>query len=264
MSFAAATTARKVSEGRYLHQIPDGWQQGPGAFGGLVLGLLTRCALDFENDATRPFRAVSGAVLSPVTVGEAEITARLLRRGSGLSAVNVQLAQNGKLAATADVVLARSRVSDGDWQTLDAPKLSHWDQVEVLPMGPPFAPVFTPHFEYRAMPPLPLAGVPQREAHGWVRARAPGGPCDVPLVVGLADAWWPAPYSAFTEPRPMSTVAFSLQLFLDPSTLDATQPLMYRASNPLAAGGYTLELRELWTADGRAVAQNQQTFVMIK
>ncbi len=264
MDFAAATTPRKVAPGEYLHEIPDGWQQGPGAFGGLVLGLLARTALDLENDPARPFRCISGAVLAPVVVGEARLTARLLRRGTGLSAINVQLEQQGQLAATADVVCAKARVSDGDWCELTPPKLPDWKGMEPAPVGPPLGPVFTPHFEYRPVGPPLYSKQPRAEAHGWIRARQPGPRCDVPLVVALTDAWWPAPYSRFSAPRPMSTVAFTLQLFMDPSTLDLAEPLAYRASNPVAAGGYTLELRELWTADGRPVTQNQQTFVMIK
>src|SRR5437762_1117824 len=259
MSFAAASTARKTADGRYVHQIPDGWNQGPGTFGGLVLGLLARVALDFEADASRPFRAISGAVMAPVAPGEVELTARLLRRGSGLSAVNVQLEQRGQLAATADVLLARARVSDGDWQELAPPSLPAWDRVESWEMKPPIAPVFTSHFEYR-----PVVGDGHHPGLGWIRAREPGGPCDVPLVIALIDAWWPASYSRFPAPRPMSTVAFTLQLFVDPSTLRPDEPLAFRSSAPLSAGGYTLELRELWTKDGRAVAQNQQTFEMIK
>lgn len=264
MDFAAATTARKLSDGKYVHEIPDGWQQGPGAFGGLVLGLMSRVALDFENDVGRPLRALSGAVLAPVLPGEVTLGARLLRRGSGLSAVNVQLEQNGALAATCDVVLAKTRVSDGDWQEQEPPRFPDWKTVEPWPMGPPIAPVFTPHFEYRGLEPTPFAGEAKGRGNGWIRAKAPGPRCDPSLIVGLIDAWWPAPYARFTAPRPMSTVAFTMQLFIDPSTLDPQEPLAFRSTNPLAAGGYTLELRELWTKDGRAVAQNQQTFVLIK
>jgi hypothetical protein len=264
MSFAAATTARKISPGVYVHQIPDGWQQGPGAYGGFVLALLARTALDFEGDASRPFRSLSGAVLAPVVTAEARLTARLLRRGTGLSAVNVQLEQNGQIAATADVVMARSRVSDGDWQVLVSPALPAWEQVGAIGLQGPSPAPFAAHFEYRAVEPLPFTGADVAQVLGWIRARDPGGPCDVPLLIGLIDAWWPAPFSRFKAPRPMGTVAFALQVLIDPSTLDPREPLAYRSSSPAAAGGYALELRELFTRDGRAVAHNQQTFAMIK
>jgi acyl-CoA thioesterase len=125
-------------------------------------------------------------------------------------------------------------------------------------------PEFTQHFEYRGLPPRVFGAAARSGANGWVRAREPGPRCDAPLVVALIDAWWPAAFARMSTPRPMTTLSFTFQLFIDPSTLDPSQPLVYRASNPLAHDGYTLELRELWTADGRAVAQNQQTFVVLK
>ena len=36
MTFVEATTPRKLEAGLYAHDVPAGWEQGPGAFGGLV------------------------------------------------------------------------------------------------------------------------------------------------------------------------------------------------------------------------------------
>jgi acyl-CoA thioesterase len=121
MTFADVTTARKLDTGLYAYDVPDGWSQGPGAFGGVVVGLLARTALDFESDSSRPLRALQAQVLSPVTPGAAELHVRLLRRGSGLSSVNVHLYQRDQLAATADVVLAKARAEDAAWTELQPP-----------------------------------------------------------------------------------------------------------------------------------------------
>jgi len=42
MGFDALTTAAPAGDGRFLWDVPDGWQQGRGAFGGIVLAALTR------------------------------------------------------------------------------------------------------------------------------------------------------------------------------------------------------------------------------
>lgn len=262
-TFSELVSPKQTAAGEYAVDVPDGWQQGVGAFGGLVLGMLARAASDFEPVPDRPFRLLTGQVLAPVMPGPTQIKAKLSRRGSGLSAVGTELFQQGNLLARADVVFAKARVSDGDWNELKAPELPAWESVEVAPVQPPFGPVFAPHFEYRPVGAMPFSGGTRAEASGWIRCKEPG-PFGVPLVIGLADAYWPAPFARFTGPRAMSTVAFTLQLFVDPATLDSSEPLMYRATSPVSAGGYALELRELWTADGRCVAQNQQTFVMIK
>ena len=46
--------------------------------------------------------------------------------------------------------------------------------------------------------------------------------------------------------------------------LDPEAPLLYRATAPVATDGYCLETRELWSEDGRLVAINHQTFVIIQ
>jgi acyl-CoA thioesterase len=40
--FDRATAIRTLSSGIFEGEVPDGWQQGRGAFGGLVFGLLAR------------------------------------------------------------------------------------------------------------------------------------------------------------------------------------------------------------------------------
>jgi hypothetical protein len=66
-----------------------------------------------------------------------------------------------------------------------------------------------------------------------------------------------------TAPRPMATIAFTLELVGDLGGLDPEAPLLYRGTAPVCAGGYFLETRELWGEDGRLVAVNHQTFAVI-
>ena len=91
-----------------------------------------------------------------------------------------------------------------------------------------------------------------------------GGPVAARKVIGLMDAYWPAHFAMETTPRPMATVSFTLQLLVDPASLDPAEPLFYRASAPAAHEGFVVEFRELWTARRTLVALNQQTFVIIK
>ena len=73
----------------------------------------------------------------------------------------------------------------------------------------------------------------------------------------------PSSYS-FTAPRPVATVAFTLELLSGLEGLDPEAPLFHSARVVAARAGYFVELRELWGEDGRLVALNQQTVVLIK
>ncbi len=63
----------------------------------------------------------------------------------------------------------------------------------------------------------------------------------------------------------MATVGYTLQLVADLAGLDAASPLLFRSKCLAIDDGYLLEQRELWRPDdGRLVALNAQTFVVIK
>ncbi len=66
----------------------------------------------------------------------------------------------------------------------------------------------------------------------------------------------------------MATVAFSAHLLIDPETIESVNgeraPLLHEATISSAFDGFTSELRRLWTTDGRLVAENLQSIVVIK
>jgi hypothetical protein len=262
--FTLATRVEPGGDGRYTAVIPDGWQQGRGAFGGLVLGALARAMLHAEPEAGRTLRVLSGEIVGPVLPGSAEVTVKALRRGNAVSSWEAWLAQEGDVLARASAVLGRARSTDRDGTDLPAPAMgAPWSTVGVSPIRPPMGPLFARMFEYRATGPTPFTAGPRSEAAGWVRLVKPV-PLGAPEVIGIMDAYWPATFARESAPRPMATVSFTLELLADPATLDPTEPLYYRASAPAVRQGFAVELRELWTARGDLVALNQQTFVIIK
>ena len=80
----------------------------------------------------------------------------------------------------------------------------------------------------------------------------------------MLDAWWPTLFSRSAGPRPMGTVAFTMQVLRDLREVDPTGAFAYRAWTPVAHEGWVLEMRELWDEEGNVVAMNQQTFAVIK
>lgn len=262
--FSLATRVEPAGEGRYTATIPDGWQQGRGAFGGLVLGTLARAMLHAEPEADRALRSLSGEIVGPVLTGAADVTVSALRRGNAVSTWEARLTQAGECLARASAVLGRARSTGRDATELDTPAMgAPWSTVDVSPIGPPTGPHFARMYELRSTGAPPFASGDRSEAAGWVRLRRPVA-IGVPEVIGLMDTFWPATFARDAASRPMATVAFTLEMLADPATLDPTEPLFYRARALAVRHGYVVELRELWTAQGELVALNQQTFVIIK
>jgi hypothetical protein len=259
-SFAEASGVEAVGEGRFVARVPDGWQQGRGAFGGLSIGIGVRALEAVEQE--RPVRALTAELPGPLMVGGADVRVTTLRRGRGMSTLEAHVEQDGEVKARVSAVLGGARVDEPGFAP-EPPALGDWREVPAIPEGavpPPFA----RFFEYRVTGPAPFTGGPEPVAAGWIRPKAAlerWGPAE---VVAMADAYWPAMFATVTAPRPMATVTFTLQLTERALALEPGAPLFYRARGTAASAGYVSELRELWTADGELVALNPQTFVIIR
>lgn len=261
-----ATTPVNSTGNRYTFDIPDGWQQGRGAFGGLTLAVLARAFVLYEPEKDRILRSFNAEIAGPVMPGPAEVTVTELRRGNGLSSYTAILSQDGKGLVHSSAVLARARNTDPPQLHMSSPTPKPWRDVEPLPISPdvPFVPTFLKHVELRSIGPLPFSGAKVPITDGWVRMRVPTPALDAPEMIALADAWWPSLLAAASVPRPMATVAFSFQYFPATPAADPTMPLYYRGRIIAEQDGYFSESRELWTEDGRLLALNQQTIAQIR
>ncbi len=260
------TAPTPTGGGAFRWEVPDGWQQGRGAFGGLVLSALCRTAMVYEDDPARPPRAMSGELTGPVLPGEAELRVRLLRRGSAVTTVDVSLVQEAEIRARASFVLGGSRKDPTAFPDLPdrAPESLDWEAAPVIPMaeGSGF-PVFASHFEFRLAGPPPFQSGDEARAGGWVRAKTRPSAIGHPEIVSYADVWWPAGFSVESAPRPAATIGFQLQWLADPATLGPAEPLLCLSRVVGGRDGYVAETREIFDPGGHLVALNQQTFVWI-
>jgi hypothetical protein len=262
-SFEQAIRLTRVSGCEHDLLVPDGWQQGRGAFGGLVLGATLSAMVADEPDASRTPRAFLGEICAPALPGPSRLQTRELRRGRNQSNLACTLMQDGQVVAHASAVLAASRkVTDVPAIRSQAPGQGSFEDVGIASIGPPQGPVFAGHYEYRVTSPLPFSGTGEGVVTGWVRERVPLAKVTHAVLLSRLDSFWPALYSMVTSPRPIATVSFMAEFLADPAALDPARPLFYRARALAQAGGYFVELRELWDGD-EPVAFNQQSFAIL-
>jgi len=253
----------------YHLDVPDGWRQGRGAFGGFTIASLIRAIELKVADPARLVRSVTAELPAPVETGSAAITVDLLRTGKHLSAARAALVQGAEVRGHAVAVLAASRPGSGPvgWRDLTPPEVPSWRTLEPLPAASADPrmqwPEFSQHFEYRVVEGLPfVSGAPARTV-GWVRPRVPCELRDVAYVASMLDVWWPAAFTKFPPTRPCATIAYTLEMVTNLDGLDPDAPLLYRGTVPVCGDGFFLETRELWGEDGRLVALNHQTFAII-
>jgi hypothetical protein len=255
-----ATRLRRDGD-RLTIEVPDTWQQGRGAFGGIALTTLARALEHAELDSGRSLRTFSADLLSPVMPGEAEVRIDVLRRGKHLSNVEARLLQDGSVVARGSGALCTARAPDVARRQPTPPPPADWRAIPVLPAGPPLAPVFSQHFEYRSASPPPYSGAEHAVVDGWIRERETPTRYDVPMLIGMLDVWWPSLLSALRRPIRVATTTFTAEILADPTTIPTDAPLRYRAHVLAVHEGFMVEFRELWSGD-RLLAANQQTMVL--
>jgi hypothetical protein len=265
--FDQATAISELGDGVFEWVVPDGWQQGRGAWGGLPIGAMVRSVAMAQGDAERLIRSISCQIYAPVLCGSVTITTHLIRRGSAMSTWSASVAdESGALCAQVVAItgVARQLVDPppyATWSTITAPKVPDWSQVPAIVL-PDFAPPFSRHIEQRLIEGVPMGGGPAR-ALGWVRFPHQHR-WSAEQVFAVVDAWWPTVLVPMTEMRPMATVNFTAHLLMNPESLPAEQPLIFESSLLGADAGFTSETRRLWTGDGRLVLENLQSIALIQ
>jgi len=249
--------------------VPDTWQQGRGAWGGLVVAALARAALAAEPDPVRRLRSVSIQILAPVPAGRVRLDTTPLRIGTGMSTRSVRLTRDGEVLAGGVVVLGAPRAPDLDtsgplWRTPSRPDVPSYDDVPVAALPPGVGPVFTQHLQLRPVSGWPASGA--SEVLTWVKLLDPPGEAahDDAGVVALVDALWPALLLLLPGMRPVATVTFEAAVVSDPAGLDPAEPLLHRGRVVAARDGYVVETRELWSPAGDLVVTNVQTMAVIR
>lgn len=260
----------------FVLPVPDGVQQGKGAWGGVAAGAIVSAAMQASPQPDQQVRTMSAQLFAPLLPGRTVLRTEILRSGASTTTVAVRvLGESGDPVAHGTVVLGGPRVGAG------MPDGPEWGRVEppaalagpppglvTVPPGSGF-PEFIQQFQMQPTSGLPFTGQPGAEASGWLRPAAPVASLGAPLLVALTDTWWIAVIAGMSAPRPVGTLGFACELPGDPSQLtrDADgrlEPLYHRGRVVAAHEGYAVETRELWTASGELLSWNTQTVVVIK
>lgn len=260
-SFDSAWALEPGEAGRFAWNIPEGWRQGRGAYGGLVIGALTKAACALEPEQDRRVRAVTAELAAPALAGPATLVCEPIRRGRVVSMTRVRLVQGGDEVMQAVVTFGRGRPAPErrrEPQVITRP----FAEVPEFHVGPPLAPEFALHLDYR----MTTGAMPYTKSppfcEGWVVPRAPCAR-DAAFVVAMSDSYWPSVIIMLEAPRAFATIVYTLELLLDPGTLGPDAPLYHRGSTESAGEGYVQELRELFTPEGALVARNHQTIAVL-
>lgn len=248
--------------------VPEGWRQGRGAWGGLVSGqVMTAASVGIEENWAP--RSLTIAMMAPVPAGPVHCEVTDLKRGSAVWVKRVTLhSDDGQMLTAATVVFGapRQRTTASDFEAGEPPLPPQQDAATVA-LGPPLAPEFTGNLNFRPVAGFPYSGSSGRFTAGWIGPVAGyEDPLTPAVIAAYADAWWVACLAALDGssltdgPPPVATVDFSLTFPQDPppGAVVGASGLWHVGEIVAGEGGYITELRRLYDSAGRLLALNTQ------
>lgn len=259
--FSTDTSVQSLGGGRYAANVDEAWWIERGPNGGYLAAIVLRAVLaEAAADDRRP-RSMTLHYLRPPAVGACEVEVVTERAGRGLSTLTARLRQGGRDCVLAVVALGVDRPGPS-LHDHPPPAVPPADEVPPRPEGSvgPDIP-FRHRFELRpTIGALPFASGDEALTGGWIRT-ADDDPVDEVLLAALTDAWPPAIFSRLELPIGVPTVELTIHFRNAPDCAPGWCLVRFRTLE--AAEGYLEESGEVWSADGRLLAESRQLAVLL-
>lgn len=252
-TFAVDTAVREGAGGTLECVVDDDWWVVDGPNGGYLAAILVYALQARVDTAERPLRSLTVQYQRAPRPGPAVIEVTLEREGRSVTFARVTLRQGDRLALSALAVLARPGEGAIDLAAATPPAVPGPDDIDALPEGPPEAPPFGRHFDYRPAVEERDDGVAR--TGGWLRVREQHD-LDAALVTAMCDSWFPAVFSVVHEPLAVPTL--DLTVHLRAALPRAGDWVLGRFTTQTARHGFLEEDAELFTAGGELLAHSRQ------
>jgi acyl-CoA thioesterase len=256
--FREDTSVQPVGGGRYQATIDRGWWIERGPNGGYLAAIVLRAILAEVADAARRPRTLTLHYLRPPDAGACEVVVTTERAGRSLSTLSARLRQGGQDCVVALAAVGLDRYGP---QLLDhpAPPVSAPDATPPRPDGPGGEPDVAIRHRYDVRPALgwpPFAEAPEAVTGGWIRPADHDEPVDDILLAALTDGWMPAIFARLPLRLGVPTVELTVHFRDEPSR--APGWCLVRFVTRQVVAGYLEESGEIWSEDGRLLAESRQ------
>ena len=241
-------------------EVPEDWQQGRTAYGGLSAALALAAVRRAEPDLP-PLRTAQIAFLGPAAGAQA-IETRVLRAGKSMTFVAADATGEAGLCTRSLFGFGAARQSEIDYDDVPMPDVPGPEEAVEWNFRERGGPAFLQHYEVRGVAgDLPFSGAEEARFLLWVRHRDEAARRGEGALLALADAPPPAFLSMLTKPAPTASVTWQAD-FLTDAHDSADGWYLCGSTGDAAVDGYGGQSQMVWARDGEPVIAARQCCVV--
>lgn len=261
--FDRATALEAAGDGIFAGRTSDEYWNFTGPFGGATAATLLRAVVEHPRRIGTPL-AFTVNFCAPVAKGDLQVAVREVRTNRSTQHWSMELSQaDAGVTATATAVFAARRET---WshQSVRPPEAPAPETLTPLPMRGMMA--WLQHYEFRFTHNTPkrFEAMPNAEpasalSHVWIND-APVRPLDFLSLTAYADTFFGRIFHVRGTMALIGTVSMTTYFHADAADLAAVgaSPLLGVADAKTFNKGYSDQIAELWSRDGRLLATSQQ------
>ncbi|HZH07955.1 MAG TPA: thioesterase family protein [Lautropia sp.] len=257
MSFAGILAAAQPLDDTtgFAATIPEEWQQGRTAYGGVSAALALEGAKRLCDDLP-PLRSAQIAFVGPVS-GRVRVLPRLLRRGRNATWISVEIVGEGGVGLVATFVFMHALPSTA---TVQAPA----PPAELIPLqdaavaDSELRPAFL-RYNFETRHALPKADGKAADVCLWVRLLDRAGLAPDTEILLVGDGLPPAVLPVMEQRGPVSSMTWQVNLLGCDQISMANDWWLLRSTADQAAAGNSSQAMMLWGQDGTAKAAGTQS-----
>jgi acyl-CoA thioesterase len=258
-AFEEATAVTPLGEGRWAARSDAGWFATTGPNGGYTAATVLRAMSAAVGEEARHPRSLTLHYLRPLAEGDIEIAVTVERAGRRLSTVTARVEQAGRLCVLAVGAFSEDFESAADYAD-PPPQVPPAEDVAAVPQDRALVPIARRFVVQPALGAPPFSAAGEALTGGWIAFREGDPPLDAFALAMLTDAWIPSPFMRLSAPVGAPTIDLTIH-FRAPEVV-GEWPLLVAFRSRFAHGGFFEEDGEIWSGDGRLLAQSRQLGLM--
>jgi acyl-CoA thioesterase len=258
-AFEEATAVARQGDGRWTATASADWFATRGPNGGYLAAIVLRAMSAEVGDPARHPRSLTLHYTRPPAAGEIAVAVTVERTGRRLSTVTARVEQAGKLCVLAVGAFSEDFEFAAEYAD-PAPPVPHPEAIEPLSAENALVPIAQRFVVRPALGSPVFSEADVALTGGWIAFREGDPPLDAYALAMISDAWIPAPFVRTAAPFGAPTVDLTIH-FRAPDVL-AQWPVLAAFRSRFAHAGFFEEDGEMWSADGRLLAQSRQLALM--